>query len=82
MNITIPVTKKHCEQGVRRSPSLCPIALAVREASGLSVSVTASGVSIDGLKALLPEAASKAMIAYDAGKGMQPMKLVLELRRA
>jgi len=61
----IVVTEKHITEGTRRSPSTCPVALALRDAGFGLVRVDSTYIMVDGRVVLTPHSVSWFVEWYD-----------------
>ena len=77
--MVVRVLKRHIDKGAVDNCNRCPIALAIRERSGKSVSVRAYDVSVGDDEYVLPETASNFIFAFDSGKAVRPFKFTINV---
>lgn len=80
----IAVTRGHIARGTRRECSLCPIALAVREALGAkAVSVDDMDITVETAGGVYrcntPKSAEEFIYHYDDGESVEPFEFELAL---
>jgi hypothetical protein len=78
----ITVTEDHIRRGRRSSPTSCPLALALREATGRAVNVGVWYVYVQGSKEdiPLPNRAASFRAAFDGGyPGVRPFQFQFEI---
>jgi hypothetical protein len=76
----ITVTEQHIEQGKQASQCFCPVALAIREATGIDqLCVLSIGVIFKTGSVNLPEEASNFVLDFDAGQAVEPFEFELPI---
>lgn len=81
----IKVEQKHINAGIRRKPCLCPVALAFKDATGLSLSVSGRQVRVvpredsnAGLHQPSPEGVLEFVRDFDSGCKVEPFEFEFE----
>lgn len=78
--INVTVTKEHIQKGVRCMSNACPIALALRDACGISRISIYRTIKIDGAKvAEAPKNVYRRIKRYDNGTNMKPFTFTFEI---
>lgn len=86
--MTINVTQGHITKGIRGTSVMCPVALAIREATGQIASVHSHKISIyrqviDSInewRGSPPDAVRKFILNFDAGHYVEPFMFELDYR--
>ena len=82
----VTVTAEHIAAGLRGEISLCPVALAIRDAGAPGATVTSSyariphesGAPGKAVVVYFPEAVDDRILSFDSGKGMEPFSFDLD----
>ena len=78
----VSVTNEHIEQGIRKSPGYCPVAIAIKHASSEWVEVSSLHVRYPGMKGRnlvpLPDAAVAFIKLFDKGLPASPFTFDLQ----
>ena len=81
--MTIHVTEEHIRKGVRDHCVLCPVALALQEATGKDVRVDRVIIKVRNeekwLHYSLPDRVIRRIARYDSGKKMKPFSFDVEM---
>lgn len=83
--MTVIVDEQCIEAGVRREGAKCPVALALRRATGNAWAVgntSASPVEGEYFELRLPDAVAARIGAFDATGGMKPFRFDIDLEQA
>lgn len=75
--VRVDVMAEDIARGTRNNCFCCPIALALRRVTGMSVDASGDYISWGLETALTPRKAAKFMKAYDAGDAVQPLSFTL-----
>jgi len=74
----IHVTEKHIINGKTTNPWQCPVALAIKEATGRKPTVISEWYSFNNEELPLPEKVTKFIDNFDRGKKVKPFSFVLK----
>lgn len=79
----IRVTQAHIDEGYRRNPWCCPVALAIRGAMAVEhgVRILSHGITFPGGSVSTPEKVLDFIDAFDDGQSVQPFEFDLPVQK-
>lgn len=75
----IEVTQEHIDSGIPAACNCCPIALAISEETGESVTVGGEAVHFQGRSLILPREVSAFIHSFDADGEVEPFSFELDV---
>lgn len=83
MPVLIEVTAEDIAEGVPKDDCECPVARAIKRATGLRTSVAELGISVncyypDSVEVRTPDEVREFVTRFDAGSGVEPFSFLLD----